>query len=145
MSKILDILYKKESGGKLIKTDTVSITKEDGIIGDYHGKSRTAQITLLSKKAWDDANYEIGSDLSWEARRSNILIDKIDLKDSIGKLIKLGDDVVLEITGECKPCNLMEKTKKGLFKALEKDWRGGVETIVARPGTLKIGDEVFFV
>lgn len=145
MSKILDILYKKQSGGKLIKADKIKITQEDGIVGDYHGKSKTAQITLLSKKDWDDANNEIGSDLSWEARRSNILIDEIDFKESIGKLIMLGDEIVLEITGECKPCNLMEKTQKGLFKAMEKDWRGGVETIVKKPGTLKKGDEVYFI
>jgi hypothetical protein len=39
----------------------------------------------------------------------------------------------------------MEKTQKGLFKAMEKDWRGGVETIVKKPGTLKKGDEVYFI
>ncbi len=145
MSKVLDILYKKESGGDLKKVDYIEVSKENGIIGDYHGKSKTAQITLLSKKDWENANSEIGSDLNWEARRSNLLINEIDLKNSIGKLLKIGEDVVLEITGECKPCTLMEKTKKGLFKALEKDWRGGAEAVVIRNGQIKKGDSVFFL
>ena len=145
MSKVLDILYKKESGGNLIKANTVEVSRENGISGDYHGKSKTSQITILSKESWENANKEIGTSLPWTARRSNLFVEGIDFKESIGKLIGIGTDVVLKITGECKPCSIMEKTQKGLYKALEKDWRGGVETIVLKSGKIKIDDDIFFI
>ena len=37
---------------------------------------------------------------------------------------------------------MMEKVKTGLFKALEKNWRGGVCCKVIEPGHISIGDDV---
>jgi MOSC domain-containing protein YiiM len=59
----------------------------------------------------------------------------------VGARIKIGD-VVLEVTEENPPCNVMDRQSQGLRAALQPDWRAGVACNVLTPGTVALGDRV---
>lgn len=78
----------------------------------------------------------------------NVLTQGIDLL-SLPKntLIKLGNDVVLRVTGLRNPCGQLDNYQKGLTKAvLARDAEGnllrkaGIMTVVESGGTVKTGD-----
>jgi len=69
------------------------------------------------------------------------LIEGIDLVESKGKTLHIAG-IILEITGETKPCERMEEQHVGLLEALKPEWRGGVTCKVIKGGRLRIGDPV---
>jgi MOSC domain-containing protein YiiM len=58
-----------------------------------------------------------------------------------GALIRISG-VLLEVTKETAPCELMERAQQGLRNAMLPDWRGGVCCTVKAGGAVRIGDLV---
>jgi len=141
MGKLLSIAVRerKRSPMKLLTSAPVTLSK--GVASDFRGKPGNRQVTVLSKKAWQAACDELNLTLDWLVRRSNLLVDELELQLSSGKMIKIGE-VELQITRETDPCKRMEEVVPGLFNALTKEWRGGVCCRVVREGEIKVGDEV---
>ena len=139
--EIVAIARHLEQRAPIEELSSVRITLESGVESDCHGQPGPSQITVVSEEAWSDAIAELGVELSWTLRRANLLIRGIDLFDTTGMRLHLGD-VVLEITGENDPCWLMDKQHRGLRKALTPRWRAGVACRVVTPGIIKIGDRV---
>ena len=50
--------------------------------------------------------------------------------------------LVLEVTQETQPCQVMETAHRGLRAALTPEWRGGVCCRVVAGGTIRVGDRV---
>ncbi|HLX36816.1 MAG TPA: MOSC domain-containing protein [Candidatus Binataceae bacterium] len=121
--------------------DSVRITLESGVEGDCHGDPGPSQVTLVSEEAWRDAIADLGITLPWTLRRANVLVRGVDLFNTSGLRLHLGD-VVLEITGENDPCWLMDKQHRGLRKALTPRWRAGVACRVIKSGIVEVGDRV---
>jgi MOSC domain-containing protein YiiM len=84
---------------------------------------------------------ELERDLPWHTRRANVLVSGSKLEHLIGREIQLGS-VRVAVTGETKPCKLMEKLCPGLRAALKPDFRGGVLGRITQAGTMAIGDEI---
>lgn len=125
--------------------DRVEITCERGIAGDHRGLrkpggSGNRQVTLIERTDWEAAMAEVGRDLPWWERRCNLLVDGLDLPQRPGALLRLGADVVLEVTRFTDPCHRMEILAPGLFAALSRDWRGGVCARVLHGGTVVAAD-----
>ena len=99
------------------------------------------QVTLLAREAWDAACSQLGVELDPSLRRANLLIEGIDLVDSLGRTVKVGD-ARIKITGETKPCKLMEETRAGLLNALVPEWRGGVFGELLDTAVIHQGDPV---
>jgi len=122
------------------------VTPELGIAGDYRGamkgKPYRRQITVIERADWDAAMAEIGHNIAWQERRANLLVDGIDLPQRSGARLRIGRDVVLEVTRETEPCERMEAVAAGLRAALTPDWRGGVCTMVVTGGEIAVGDTV---
>lgn len=142
--KLLGIAIKGAKKVAMSILNSARVSQEAGVVGDYRGSLSTKrQVTLLSKEQWSEACKEISVIVPWEARRSNLLIEGHRFcSTDVGKLISIGKDVVLEITGETAPCSRMDETKNGLKSALEVEWRGGVTARVLMGGEIEVGDEV---
>jgi MOSC domain-containing protein YiiM len=141
--KLLGIAYKTGTRQPMIEVEESVITIENGLQNDYKGSmSPKRQITVLSKKDWETACNEVKENLYWTKRRANLYIDEFDFIDSKGKQFKIGDEVILEITGETKPCYRMDEEVVGLMMALLRNWRGGVTCKVIKGGTINIGDSI---
>ena len=60
----------------------------------------------------------------------------------VGKIISIGAELKLQITGETDPCKKMEMAHTGLEQALTPDWRGGVTCRVIQAGLIQPDDSV---
>ena len=141
MSKLVGIAIKTKKRGPMITMDSAQVTKAQGVEIDFRGKPGKRQVTLLSNEAWLQVCSDLNKDIDWLSRRANLLVDSIDLRESTGKVIKIGD-VNLLITGETDPCSRMSEVMPGLFESLLKNWRGGVCCKVISEGKISITDEV---
>jgi MOSC domain-containing protein YiiM len=119
------------------------VSVEAGLEGDFKGaKHPRRQITVLAREAWQAALAEIGAhDLSWTARRANLLVADVVLPRAAGGVLRIGP-VLIEVTGQTYPCVRMEEARAGLLKALGRDWRGGVTARVLEGGRIALGDRV---
>ena len=66
----------------------------------------------------------------------------MDLPQTPGTRLRIGAEVVLEITRETDPCERMEALASSLKAALSVDWRGGVCTRVKAGGRIAVGDAI---
>lgn len=122
------------------------VTPETGIVGDFRGamkgKPYRRQVTLIERGDWDAAMAEVGHSIGWQERRANLLVDGLDLPQTKGVRLRIGAEVVLEITRETDPCERMEALAEGLRAALTPDWRGGACAMVITGGEIAVGDEI---
>ena len=127
--------------------DRVEVSVEDGVHGDFRGAIKPGgkgkrQVTLIERADWDAAMREVGHSIPWQERRANLLVEGFDLPQIAGICLRIGAEVVLEVTRETDPCERMEALAEGLKAALSPDWRGGVCTRVKAGGTIAVGDEI---
>lgn len=143
MAKVIGIATHQASKGAITTHLQINATTEAGLENDYQGQKRQqTQVTLLSKKSWDQACAEVEVTLDWTERRANLLIDDIEFNAGmIGQQIQIGG-VLLEITRETDPCQRMDNLHAGLKTALTPEWRGGARCMVLRPGLIRSGDSV---
>lgn len=132
--------------GPMETIDHATVTLEGGIGGDFRGamkgKPYKRQVSLIEANDWDAAMAQVGHSIPWEQRRANLLVEDFDLPQTPGVRIRIGADVVLEITCETNPCERMEALAEGLRAALTPDWRGGALTKVITPGRIAVGDSI---
>jgi len=73
--------------------------------------------------------------------RRNLVVSGLNLLALKGRQIQLGDEVVLDITGECHPCSRMEEELgPGGYNAMR--GHGGLTAHIAQGGRLRVGDAV---
>ena len=123
-----------------------SVTENEGIVGDCRGKGGLfgqRQVTLTSLEQWLEACDELGVRLPAFARRANICISGYSFGPTdVGKKLVFLSGLILEITGETKPCSRMDEVCQGLRGALEPNWRGGVTCRVIKGGDLDIDTQI---
>ena len=120
---------------------------DSGVTGDSRGRiapgrSSRRQVTVMSRESWGAALADLGEELAWSLRRANLFVEGVHLPHRGGDYIAIGDDVRLEITGECDPCRRMDEIAPGLMAALLPNWRGGLNCRVIAAGHIRIGDAV---
>jgi MOSC domain-containing protein YiiM len=139
--ELLGIARRSKPREPIETANEVLITIEAGVEGDCHGSEPDRQVTVISADSWRDACQDLGMEVPWTKRRANLLLGGIDLRDTKGALILIGD-VLLEIADENPPCRVMDIQQDGLRKALKPDWRAGVSCRVLTGGKIKLGDTV---
>lgn len=144
MGKVIGIATCNKEGGEMVVNASVTVSMEKGIGDDYRGANadaRDRQVSVMTQESWDLACKDLGVKLHWTMRKANLIISGINLENSTGSILKIGN-FFLEITGELKVGNGMEKQYAGLQKALTPNWRGGVTAKVVQAGMVFENDEV---
>ena len=73
--------------------------------------------------------------------KENITVSGLDLTQTVaGNVVFIGDEVTMEIVGECEPCGKMDAIRQGLQGEL--DHRRGMLCTVINGGPIKIGDNI---
>ncbi len=126
----------------------VAVSVAEGVHGDFRGARaslkprRKRQVSLIEAECVTSALAEAGALLDWSDCRRNLLVQGLRLPREEGVRVQVGGSLVVEITGECDPCERMEALHHGLRAALEPDWRGGFLGRVIEDGEIAVGDEI---
>lgn len=141
--KLVWIGIRPEKRGPVLALEQVEATSEKGLNGDhYRGSSGKRQLTLIQHEHLQT----IGSFLTREPidphlTRRNLVVEGINLNALHDCRLKIGESLVLEITGLCPPCKQMEKALGyGGYHAMT--GLGGLTARILEGGTLRLGDSV---
>ena len=144
MGTVVGISTSNKKGTPMVVYASAKASIEKGIGDDYRGadeESRNRQVTIMTQESWKEVCDELGTNLHWTTRKANILIEGIDLEDSTGDILKVGD-FYIEITGKLVAGNKLDEQFVGLKKALSHKWRGGVTGKIIRDGYVNEKDLV---
>ena len=141
MPKLLGIAVVTKIMGEVLEKNSVTVDIKTGIQGDARGSKKQRQITILFEDDWKKVCKDLNSSLHWTTRRANLFVSGINGPQEENSIINIVK-IKLKINYETDPCDVMEKQKPGLKKALTPDWRGGVCCSVIQGGQISIGDNV---
>ena len=121
------------------KVETANLIAGFGIEGDNHATETPSrkhrQVLLMDEETLGVFGLEPGR------IRENVTTSGIDLHSlARHQKLSLGDDVVLEITGFCDPCQFIENIRPGLRAEMVD--RRGMLAYVVEGGTIKAGDTI---
>lgn len=108
---------------------------------DNANRGGRRQVTLISVERWAELMRDLGADLDPSTRRANVMVSGLDLQDSRGRLLRVGE-ALLRINGETRPCEQMEKARSGLQALMRDRWGGGAFAEVIHGGIVHVGDRV---
>lgn len=134
--------------GPMETIDRVTVTAAEGVHGDFRGglaatkPGRKRQVSLIEVDCVTAAMAEAGAVLDWSDCRRNLLVRDLHLPRVEGTRVRIGEGLLLEITGECEPCERMDALHEGLRAALTPDWRGGFLARVIEDGEIAVGDTI---
>ena len=69
---LLGIAIRNAPRAPMETLQSVQITQQSGVIGDYRGTYGPRQVTVLSQQAWDEACTQVETELAWTTRRANL-------------------------------------------------------------------------
>jgi MOSC domain-containing protein YiiM len=139
VGEIVAIWIKRAHGGLMDHVEEGRLVAGRGVAGSAD-QGGWRQITIISEESWRDATAELGKDVDPSLRRANVMVRGIDLQNSRGKKLQLGD-CIINIRGENLPCRLMNEMQR----PLRPHWRAGVFGEIAEEGTIRAGDPVRFL
>ena len=121
------------------KVQSTEAIEQVGLKGDRHAiRDSARQILLIEKETLDILSLQPGE------VKENITTEGLELmKLQYGQKLKVGGEVVLEITKACTPCNRMEEIRPGLLQEL--GGRRGMLTRVVAGGTIAQGDTITII
>ncbi|HEU5163226.1 MAG TPA: sulfurase, partial [Thermoanaerobaculia bacterium] len=87
MGEVAAIWIKRARGGPMDPASVANLVAGAGIAGNANQGGRR-QVTVISEEAWSEALAELGVAVSPGARRANVLVRGIDLRESRGKILR---------------------------------------------------------
>jgi len=143
IGKVEWIGIRSERKAELTEVEEVEISIEGGLPGDhYSGRSGKRQITLIQAEHLDVvAAIWKKEKIDPQETRRNIVVSGVNLLAFKNKKFRIGEELVLEMTGLCHPCTRMEANLgAGGYNAMR--GHGGITARVIHAGRIGIGDEV---
>jgi len=144
MKKIVSLAISKKKGTRKTRVEKVEVIKDHGILGDAHAGPWERQVSFLAAEQIQEARSR-GLQVDFGDFAENVATEGVNWKElPLGTRVKLGQEVVVEITKIGKECH-----KKCAIYYLAGDCimpREGVFGRVIDGGTLRCGDaiEIFF-
>jgi MOSC domain-containing protein YiiM len=99
------------------------------------------QVTVISRETWNRLMDDLAADIDPAARRANLLVSGIPLRDVRRRVLQVGD-CRIQLMGETRPCERMDEALPGLRAAMREDWGGGAFGYILDGGEIRVGDEV---
>lgn len=134
------IWIKRIKQGPMDPVEKAALIENKGIV-DNANVGGKRQVTIIVEEVWQELMEETGAKLDPSSRRANLLVSNIQLQNSHGKILQVGD-CKIRIYGETKPCEQMNAAFQGLREAMVPGWRGGAYGVVLNSGEIRIGDRV---
>ncbi|GJM22758.1 MAG: molybdenum cofactor sulfurase [Planctomycetota bacterium] len=134
------------------RADVQSVSEAQVVVGQglqgdrFEGRpggAGTRQVTLVAQEDLARAGelLERAEPLDPADLRRNLMLTGVDLSALREQRVRIGNDVLLEITGGCPPCGRMEETVgEGGRDALA--GLAGLTARVLHGGVLRVGDQV---
>jgi MOSC domain-containing protein YiiM len=133
------IATKAAKRAPMVPVDRAIVSIATGVEGDFRGRQKARQVTVLFAEDWAAAVAGLDPSASWTVRRATLLVAGVCNPRRVGDVLAVGD-VRLMVTGETQPCIRMDEQMPGLWDALRPDWRGGVTARVIAGGEISVGD-----
>ena len=107
-----------------------------GLEGDRSCRAdNVRQVLLIDKETLDRLDLKPGQ------IKENITTIGVDLtKATAGQVFFIGDQVTMEVVGECEACGKMDVIRPGLREGL--NGRRGMLAMVINGGPIKVGDSI---
>ncbi len=123
MGQVIGIWVKRSHGGVMDAQEAGQLVEGRGLEGNATQGGRR-QVTIMSLDRWRALTAHLPGPPEPAIRRANLLVEGIDLDDSRGRILAIGDARV-RIFGETRPCRQMDEACAGLQAALSPPWGGG--------------------
>ncbi|MCC3152021.1 MOSC domain-containing protein [Hymenobacter sp. BT770] len=129
----------------LVQVQEVELKTDSHMLGD-HARPKPGgkrQITLIQHESLASVAQFLGLDAPIEPGRlrRNLAVSGLNLLALKNRRIRIGDEVILDITGECHPCSRMEEELgPGGYNAMR--GYGGLTAHIAQGGIIRVGDVV---
>ena len=136
--KVVSLWIKPAHGRPMEAVVAAELVAGRGIRGNAD-QGGWRHVTVIEEAAWREAEADLGAAVDPSARRANVLVRGVDLRESRGKLLRLGN-AVIRLAGETRPCEQMDDAHAGLRAALGPNWRAGAYGQIIEGGTIRPGD-----
>ena len=126
--------------GEMEHRQNARIIEDLGIEGDRYAAKRglnraKRQVLLMDRETLEKLSLTPGT------VRENITTRGMDIYSLVsGQRVRIGQEVLLEITEPCDPCERMDAIRPGLQAELE--GRRGMLTRVIKGGAISVGDPI---
>jgi MOSC domain-containing protein YiiM len=139
----LDAIWIKRARlGPMDPAPSSDLIPNRGIVGNANQGGKR-QVTIIEREVWAWMMRELGGSVDPSARRANLMVSRVSLGDSRGRILRVGN-CRLRIYGETKPCERMDQALQGLRELMYPDWRGGAFAEILDGGTIEVGDDVWW-
>lgn len=140
MGELEAIWIKRARRGPMAPVEGARLVADRGIVGNANQGGRR-QVTIIEREAWARALEDLGEPIEPSARRANLLVSGVELRERRGGILRVGA-CRIHIRGETRPCRRMDEAAPGLRAALEPEWRAGAYGVVLDDGEIRVGDPV---
>jgi MOSC domain-containing protein YiiM len=129
----------------LVAVVEAELKTDSHLLGD-HARLKAGgkrQLTLIQHEHLGAVAGFLGLDAPLDPGRlrRNLVVSGLNLLALKNRQIQIGDEVLLDITGECHPCSRMEEELgPGGYNAMR--GHGGLTAHIAQGGTIRVGDVV---
>ena len=129
----------------LVSLPEAELKTDSHLLGD-HARPKAGgkrQVTLIQHEHLAAVAGFLGLDAPLDPARlrRNLVVSGLNLLALKNRLIGIGNEVVLDITGECHPCSRMEEELgPGGYNAMR--GHGGLTAHIAQGGIIRLGDVV---